>query len=192
MHRIATRLIFLAAIAVVAAPAIARADTYLSPFAGVNFGNNSGNGRLNVGADVGWMGAGIIGVEADFGYAPSFFGNQGTFGSNSVTSVMGNLIVGVPAGGTRGIGVRPYAALGAGLLRTRVDGTTSASPSISNNDVGMSAGAGVMGYFSNHVGIRGDVRYFRNLTDHSTTNNTNIDFGGFHFWRASLGIVLRP
>ena len=116
-----------ATVAVVSAPALARADGYISPFAGTNFGTNSGNGRLNVGADVGWMGGGVIGLEADFGYAPNFFGTQGTYGSNSVTDLMGNLIVGIPAGGTRGAGVRPYFSIGAGLLRSQVDGATGAA-----------------------------------------------------------------
>jgi len=192
MQRTLKVLILFATVAVVSAPALARADSYISPFIGTNFGNNSGNGRVNVGADVGWMGAGIIGAEVDFGYAPSFFGNQGIFGSNSVSDLMGNLIVGIPAGGTHGVGVRPYATIGVGLLRTQINGATSTASSIRNNEAGMNAGVGVMGFFSNHLGIRGDVRYFRNLKDSSAANDFNIDFGGFHFWRASVGIVLRP
>lgn len=173
------------------APLVAQADGYISPFAGVNFGNNSGDGRLNVGANIGWMGAGIIGVEADFGYSPDFFGDQGLFGSNSVMDLMGNVIVGIPIGGTRGAGIRPYATVGAGLLRSRFDGPVGSS-AFSTNDPGVNAGGGVMGYFSNHVGMRGDVRYFHNLTDNSASNVANIDFGSFHYWRASIGLVLRP
>ncbi len=179
-------------IAVVSTPALARADSYVSPFIGTNFGNNSGNGRVNFGANAGWMGAGIIGAEVDFGYAPNFFGNQSVFGSNSVTDFMGNLIVGVPTGGTHGAGVRPYATIGLGLLRSQINGATSSSASITNSEAGVNLGAGVMGYSSHHVGIRGDVRYFRNLSNNSVANNLNIDFGQFHFWRASIGIILRP
>jgi hypothetical protein len=199
MQRIWKVLILSATIAVVSAPALARADSYVSPFLGTNFGNNSGNGRVNVGANAGWMWAGIIGAEVDFGYAPNFFGNQSTFGSNSVTDLMANLIVGVPTGGTHGSGVRPggthgsgvrpYATIGIGLLRSQVNGATSSAASITDNGTGMNAGAGVMGDFSRHLGIRGDVRYFRNL---SNVSNANINFGEFHFWRASVGIVLRP
>ncbi len=49
-----------------------------------------------------------------------------------------------------------------------------------------------MGFFSKHGGVRADVRYFRNLSNTSSVNNLNIDFGSLHFWRASIGIVLRP
>jgi hypothetical protein len=170
----------------------ASADSFVSPFVGTLFGNNSGNGRASFGVNVGWMGAGVVGMEGERGYAPDFFGDQGAFGSNSVLDVLGNLIVGIPVGGTRGRGVRPYATIGGGLLRSTLDGLGTTSGSISDNTPGMNADVGVMGYLSQHVGIRGDVRYFRNLNDNSTINNLNVDFGAFHFWRASVGIVLRP
>lgn len=192
MQRLKKILAVLVAAAAVSSPALAHADGFISPFLGANFGNNSGNGRMSTGANAGWMGAGVIGAELDFGYAPSFFGNKGTFGSNSVTDVMGNVIVGVPAGGTHGAGVRPYVSLGAGLLRSRLNGVAGGTGAYTNNEAGMNAAVGVMGYMSNHLGLRGDVRYFRNLSDTSTTNSANIDFGSFHFWRASVGIVLRP
>jgi opacity protein-like surface antigen len=161
----------------------------------MNFGSNSSNGRANFGVDAGWMASGIIGAEIDFGYAPSFFGSQGSYGSNSVIDLMGNLIVGVPLGGARGAGFRPYATIGLGLLRTQVDGATNfgvTTRAISDNEAGMNVGAGVTAHLSDHVGIRGDVRYFRNLSGDSAVNDLNIDFGAFHFWRASIGVVLRP
>ena len=193
MQRMLKALILSATIAMVSAPTLAHADGYISPFIGTNLGNNSGNGRANFGADVGWMGAGVIGAEFDFGYAPSFFGNQGIFGSNSVTDVMANVIVGIPAGGQKGAGFRPYGTIGLGLLRSQITaGTGVAVNTFSNTEAGVNLGVGVMGYFSDHVGIRGDVRYFRNLKDNSGPNDFNVDFGSFHFWRASFGVVLRP
>ena len=183
-----------AAVALVSAPAVARADGYVSPFIGVNAENNSGNGRANFGVNAGGMGAGIIGGELDFGYAPSFFGNQGTYGSNYVMDLMGNVIVGIPIGGTHGAGVRPYGTIGLGLLRSQVTGGVNGLVETSNNDWGLNAGAGVMGFLSDHVGLRGDLRYFRNFNDNSQISvpgGVNIDFGAFHFWRASFGVVLR-
>lgn len=192
MRRFINALVICATVAAFSAPLSAYADGYISPFIGTNFGNNSGNGRTNVGADIGWMGGGVIGAEIDFGYAPSFFGSEGTFGSNSVMDLMGNVVIGIPVGGTKGIGVRPYVTGGIGLLRSRFDGPAGSATTFTNNEAGMNAGGGVMAYWSNHLGIRGDVRYFRNLTDGSTENNANIDFGAFHFWRASIGLVIRP
>jgi hypothetical protein len=186
MQRVMSVLVLSAVIALASA-SMARADGFISPFAGVNFANNSGDGRGNFGADLGVMGGGIIGAELDFGYYPNFFGSAGLFGSNSVADVMGNLIIGVPAGGTHGPGVRPYAVGGLGLLRSK-----TTSPAQSNNDLGFDIGAGVMGYFSNKVGLRGDVRYFRDVHDTSTVGAASAGFGQFHFIRASIGVVFRP
>jgi len=183
--------IVLASTMALSAPTLARADGYISPFVGATFGNNSGNGRMNVGADVGWLSGGIIGVEGDFGYAPSFFGNKGTFGSNSVMDVMGNLVLAAPIGARRGASVRPYATVGIGVLRSTIDGVAGTG-AISNTEGALNAGAGAMGFLSSHFGLRGDVRYFHNLTDSSTANSASVDFGSFHFWRASIGIIVRP
>jgi len=183
----------LAFAALLSAPSVARAEGYVNPYIGTNFMNNSGNGRAAFGITGGYMGAGVIGAELDAGWAPSFFGNQGDFGSNYVFDLMGNLIVGAPIGGTHGWGVRPYGTIGVGLMRSQYSvgpaGTVAGSVLTHNNDIGMNAGVGVMGFMNNHVGLRGDIRYFRNLDENSPIHN--IDFGTLHFWRASFGILLR-
>jgi len=48
-----------------------------------------------------------------------------------------------------------------------------------------------MGYFSDHVGLRGDIRYLRNIENNSTSTSLDFDPGSFHFWRASIGVVIR-
>ena len=190
-------LFLLTAAALVLGPAPAHADGFVSPFVGVDFANNSvdvrndiSKGKLNFGFDAGAMGAGVIGGEFDFGYAPNFFGDQGAYGDNHVLTAMGNLIVGIPVGGTSGPGIRPYGTIGLGLIRTQVTGIQNSGvvPKISDNEFGLNAGVGVMGFFGDHVGLRGDLRYFHNLQ--GNTINA-IDWGGFHFWRASIGLVLR-
>src|SRR5262249_3171069 len=161
MRRAMKALLLLTVIAAVCAPVQARADGFFTPWAGVAFGNNPSTGRGAFGASGGYMGAGVIGGEVDFGVSPSFFGTKTDFGSNSVITTMGNVIVGVPIGGTFGPGVRPYAVGGIGLVRSQYDGGNLFRSKVSNNDFGWNAGAGVMGYFTQNVGLRGDVRYFR-------------------------------
>jgi hypothetical protein len=171
----------LAAVALVWAPVQARADGYFSPWGGINFGSNIDNGRAAVGMNAGYMGAGVLGGEIAFGYSPSFFGSKTDFGSNSVIDLMGNVVLGIPIGGTHGAGLRPYVSGGVGLIRTQVDGNSvNFNPAIHNNDFGWDGGAGVTGYFAQHFGLRGDVRYFKD------TSNSD-----FHYWRVSAGIVLR-
>ena len=192
--RLVARTVTLGALlAMLAIPATARAEGYVNPYIGTNFGNNSGNGRAAFGVSGGYMGAGAVGAEVDAGWHPSFFGNQGDYGSNYVFDLMGNLIIGAPIGGTHGWGVRPYGTIGVGLIRSQYSVGPAATPAgsvlVHNNDVGMNIGAGVMGFANNHVGVRGDVRYFRNFDDNSVIHD--INFGAMHFWRASFGILLR-
>ena len=194
MKRGIKTLILTAAVAVVLTPLQARADGFVTPWVGSAFGNadNIKNGQTTLGVSAGAMGAGIVGGEADFGWSPSFFGTKSDFGNNTVMNVMGNLILGVPIGGQHGAGIRPYVVGGVGLIRTQIDGGTVAKVSSSDNMFGWDAGGGVMGYFADHVGIRGDVRYLR-ATGDLTTNVSSIDINGnkLHFWRASIGVVFR-
>lgn len=190
MRRASLMCVCLAALAMLVAPTQARAEGYVSPWLGVNFGNDPANGRAAFGGSAGYMGAGVFGAEFDFGYSPSFFGKDTDFGSNNVMTAMGNLIIGIPIGGTRGGGARPYVTGGIGLIRSDVNGILTAD-SISNNDFGFNVGAGLMGFFNDHFGMRGDVRYFRNINDNSANNDLDLDLGGFDFWRAYIGLVIR-
>jgi len=192
MKRVIKSLILASAAAIVLAPMQARADGFVTPWVGSAFGSNIQNGQATLGISAGGMGAGIIGGEADFGWSPSFFGTKSDFGNNTVMNLMGNVIVGIPIGGTHGGGVRPYAVGGIGLIRSQIDGGTLGHVSSSNNMFGWDAGAGVMGYFNQHVGLRGDVRYLRATSD-LKSGITTLDLNGsqLHFWRASIGVVLR-
>jgi hypothetical protein len=169
------------------APA-AHAEAFLVPWAGVHFGDGEIEGRPSFGASAGYMGAGIIGGEFDFGYSPNFFDLDDV--DNYAMTVMGNLIVGIPIGGTSGAGIRPYVTGGLGLIRTKIDTLLENDAS---SEFGFNVGAGVMGYFSDHFGVRGDVRYFRNITggDADDLLDSDFDIGEFDFWRASIGLVIR-
>jgi outer membrane protein with beta-barrel domain len=187
-----SKLLFLTAVMACAwAPTRAFADGFVSPFAGVNVATSTDvNKRGDYGVNAGWMGAGVAGFEVDFGYSPSYFGDPLVFGSNHVWDLMGNFIVGVPVGGQHGGGIRPYGTVGFGVLKQHI-AAFGPHGDISNNDPGINFGGGVMGYFGDHVGLRGDLRYFRDVHSDTTSNSLNINFGGFHYVRASIGIVFR-
>jgi opacity protein-like surface antigen len=187
--------LILTAVVAVAAPSQARAEGYVSPWAGVNFSsglNTIDNGRGAFGVNAGGMGAGIIGGEVGFGFSPSFFGTQNDFGNNTVLDLMGNLIVGIPVGGSHGAGFRPFVTGGLGLLRTQIDGGDVFSIESHNNMLGWNVGAGAMGFFNDHVGLRGDVRYTRGFED-LVTGDTDFDVNNnqLKFWRTSVGVVIR-
>jgi hypothetical protein len=180
-----------------AAPA--RADGFVSPSVGVDFGGNAGSTlrgavnnsqRLNVGAAVGWMSAGVFGMEEDFSWSPNFFGSGGAaIDKTRVLTLMTNVIAGVPVGGQSGGGVRPYVSIGVGVINQHVSTPTGVGE-FSQNSFGFDAGAGIMGYFADHIGLRGDVRYFRNF-ENTDSNLVGLDVGHFAFYRASLGVLFR-
>ena len=203
MRRAIKTLIVTGAAALVFAPMQARADGFVSPWVGSAFGGGDGisngvstvelkNGQTSFGVSAGAMGAGIIGGEVDFGYSPSFFGDKTLFGNNTVINLMANLIVGVPVGGQHGAGIRPYVTGGIGLLRTQIDGGTLAVQS-SNNGLGWNLGGGIMGYFADHFGVRGDVRYLRGFEENDLgfISTPGDDLSTTRFWRASIGVVFR-
>jgi outer membrane protein with beta-barrel domain len=188
-----------AAVSILLTANAAAAQGYVTPSIGFTFANPSAQGRADFVADLGWVSPrDPFGVELDVMYAPSFFGNEGPYGQNSVTTVMGNVIVAGGGGGGGGYGfgrrrrlssVRPYLSGGIGVIHEVVT-TPVAARRIANSDLGLNAGVGVMAFSRRSIGVRGDLRYFRDLVDNQSGNTTNIDFGSFHFWRGSIGVIL--
>jgi len=190
-------LIVATAVAVISAPAMARAEGYVSPWVSANTGSSFDNGRAGFGVDAGGMGAGIIECDVTFTKDRELVCRHSQCDLHTTTNILTvpelAAIVGVPVGGTHGGGVRPFATAGIGLIRTQIDGGTIATVSSSNNMLGWNAGAGVMGFFNDHVGLRGDIKYLRGFEDTNTGVNV-IDLnapGQLHFWRAAVGVVLR-
>jgi hypothetical protein len=193
-----TRVIATAVVAILLAAVPARADVLFIPFFGVNFGGDSGKefseafdtSQFNWGASLAFMGAGIFGMEADVGFSPDFYGKTGAGGSNAITAT-GNLIVGIPFGGQKGFGLRPYGIVGAGLLRSKSEFGTGVAE-IDENNLTWSAGGGVLLFFGTRAGIRFDVRYFRTFDDLEILGIPIAQSPGkVDFTRGSLGLVLR-
>jgi opacity protein-like surface antigen len=191
MQRGFKALVLAATLAAVWSPVPASADGFVSPWVGTNFVTDPDQGKGSFGVSAGAMGAGVIGGEVDFGYSPNFFG-EGTFGKTSLMNLMGNLIVGIPVGGQTGPGIRPYVTGGLGMVRSEIDGPFD-DDGISKSDFAFSLGGGVMGYFNDHVGLRGDLRYMRTIN--SDLGDSDFDpelgLGDFDFWRLSFGVVFR-
>ncbi|MGH9313858.1 MAG: outer membrane protein [Vicinamibacterales bacterium] len=194
-----------AALAIIAAaPATASADWTFSPFIGSTFNgelndvdlDQSTQNKLSWGGSLMWMGEGIAGFEVDFGYTPDFFfsdnDNEVDFiGDGNVTTFMVNAVIGAPIGGDTGRGLRPYATGGVGLVRQRVDDVEDIFDA-DRNSWGFNLGGGVLGMFSDTVGIRGDLRWFRQFTNNSDgLDDLDFDLSGLSFWRGTVGVTFR-
>jgi hypothetical protein len=195
---LSTRAIRVLLVTIMLTPVPARADTLLIPFFGVNFGGDSGKelteafdtSQFNWGASIVFMGGGVFGFEADFGFSPDFYGKTDVGGSNVLTAT-GNLVLGIPFGGQQGFGIRPYAVVGAGLLQSKSDFGTGIAD-IDENNMTWSAGGGVLLFFGTRTGLRFDIRYFQTFDDLEILGVPIAQSPGkVDFTRTSLGFVLR-
>jgi opacity protein-like surface antigen len=169
----------------------ARAQGFISPLIGLDFGGDAQcpnltgcqDNKVNASVSFGAMGN-VLGFEEEVAYAPNFFGNAAGL-SSSVLTLMSNVMV-VPKIGP----VRPYVEGGIGLIKTHVDLTTTSVFTTSNNGLGWDVGGGVIGFIGDHLGLRGDLRYvhaFQDLTVLGfTLSNSKLNYG-----RASVGVVLK-
>jgi opacity protein-like surface antigen len=167
----------------------ARAQGFIAPYIGFNFGGDSSNcaslssceeKRLNWGVSLGKVN-GVLGFEEEFGYASQFFGKT-PGGDNAMLTLMSNLMVVIPAGP-----IQPYGVIGIGLMRSHAQFNTS-SLSLSNNSLGWDIGGGLNIFLAHSFGVRGDIRRLKTLQDVTlgVFGNDKVEF-----WRASAGLVFR-
>ena len=196
----------LVVIGAAAAPQKASADWLFTPFVGLNWGGTASfsdaadfedefEQKGNFGASLAYMGGGIAGFEIDFGYSPNFFQNTSgdgdfEFGDSNVTTLMANLTVGAPVGGQSGMGIRPYASGGVGIIKSRVDDAEQFF-NVDSTDWGFNVGAGIAGFFTDNIGLRGDLRYFRSLQDNEPDDEFDVALSDFRFWRGTVGVTFR-
>lgn len=182
--------VFSVLVVLLSAAVPARAQGFISPLIGYDFGGNAGcpqisnceDKRTNWGIAFGKMGK-IGGVEEEFADAKNFFGSVGDQ-SSSVITLMTNLMI-VPALGP----VHPYVLGGLGLMKTHVEFTRSDLLSTTNNSLAWDIGGGVTVLFTPHVGVRGDIRHFHSFQSFTlpfvgTTADEKLNFG-----RASGALV---
>ncbi len=180
------RILSLSAMLVALAAPAAHSETMISGHAGKAFGGDLDNSRTTYGGALTFMGDGAFGFEIEGAYTPDFFGDEAFFVDNNVSTLMANILLGSRFGESG----RVYASVGGGLLKTRASDIDQFFD-VDRNDFGVSGGVGAMGFFGSNLGVRGDVRYFRNLGDPEPDNEFDLDFGDFSFWRGTAGIVLK-
>ena len=189
------RLIAAAAFLALIPAADASAQGIVSPFLGSTFsgpalacGSLTGceEGSTTYGVGLGTLGS-FFGFELDLGYTKAFLGEVDEEESSSMLTVMGNLIVGPKIGP-----VQPYGVGGLGMLKLSVDPGLSALLEDSETKLAWDLGGGIIVFFGEHVGVRGDIRYFRTLQDFdflpllSAGGGAKMDFN-----RATAAVVFK-
>jgi hypothetical protein len=184
-----------------ARPAAVQAqDVLLMPYLGFTFASGSslfgdleeGSGETAslLGASVALLGGGIFGIEGDIGYVPGFFergDRQIVVPGSFVTSFTGTVMVTLPLSITRE-SLRPYLVAGGGGVHAEARDNTSTF-TIRSTMPALTFGGGAIGFLSNTVGVRFDLRYLRSLGE----GDDLIAGEGprVHLWRGSVSLVLR-
>lgn len=186
--------------AICLAPSTASADWILTPFIGASFAAGTDvdddefdtlidGSKMTYGGTFTYLGGGMLGFEVDFGYSPEFFEGDDDdldfIDSSNYSSLMANVVLSAPAGA-----FRPYGTAGVGLINTSIDDVDDIFE-VDRNALGFNVGGGVMAFFTDRVGIRGDLRYFRQMSESDEDDEVDFDLGAFRFWRGTVGVSFR-
>jgi len=182
-------LLLVASFFLVFGAAPARAEVTLTPFIGSLFSGDLPNAKADYGASATFMGGGIFGAEILFNYAPRFVPASTVSPAVAQAGLMGNLVIGVPIGGDAGKSIKPYVTGGIGLFRATAK-KDDFFDRVTSNDFAYNLGGGVMAFFNDHIGIRGDLRYVRTLRD-DNSDGTFLKPGDLNFWRWNIGPSFR-
>ena len=176
-------------VAVLTSATPARADWLLTPYLGVTFGGDTPDQQVNYGLSAAFLGAGVFGLEVDAAITPNFFdaGDDVDIEDSNVSTFMVNMMLSAPS---QTPAIRPYASAGVGIIHARATSVGNVFD-LDDNNFGVNVGAGLIGQFSERVGLRGDVRYFRSVQDSDAGDDIDVDLGSFNFWRGTLGVTFR-
>lgn len=170
----------------VLASAPARAEVILTPFAGKAWGGTLDSSRTTYGGSIGFLGGGVFGFEGEFAYVKDFFGAleiPDAVSSNKVQSLSANFMAAVPAGS-----VRLYGSSGLSLLRPALT-SRSGFVVVDEDKIGFNVGGGLLIFFSQHVGLRGDLRYFRTFGE--VQSGDQVTLGTLEYWRGIGGLTFK-
>jgi hypothetical protein len=189
-----------ATLAVLIAPSAARAETewQIRPFVGLTFKGSTtlvdqelaaGKAHLMLGASVALLGD-IVGIEGELAHAPWFFesGDQELVTSSRLTTLTGNVIIGLPRRATE-FSLRPYFVGGLGLLDAYSLIELNALE-VKLTSAVLNLGGGISGPLSDRTGLSWELRHFRSLGGDASPGGSLAPVQ-LSFWRANMALVIR-
>lgn len=197
-----SRLLTAAAVAGLALlPAPARADIFVSPFLGVKFRGatnqldlDTSNGVKDTKSSVGISGVVVSddgpGLELDIAHQSRFFegADDSLVTRSGVTTISGNVLLAAPIAWTRE-SLRPYVVAGLGWMHASANDQINLNP-VNNDYLGLTLGGGAIGFLTDVVGLRFDLRYLKSVSSADTAELSGR-VARLSFWRATIGLVFR-
>ena len=184
-----------------AAPA--SAEWHIVPLVGITFDANTNAAfaepvpipkHVNIGGAVALLGKGIFGVEGVTVFTTGFRGVDpavpSPIQSSRVFALAGNAVLTTPRHLTE-YSLRPYVSGGIGYMRmdlVHVPGGEAFT--LHENFPALNIGGGAVGFFTQHTGVRFDLRYYKRIGE--TRPGPNVfDHPNVSFMSLSVGVVIR-
>jgi opacity protein-like surface antigen len=172
----------------------AAAQGFISPFIGTTLTSPSPKGNSSkpgYGVAFGNLGT-IVGFDSEIAYFPEVLDNAANaIAKSRAFTFSGDTLIWPTIGP-----IKVYGAVGVGDMYVNVTSLSSIvipnPANISTNYFTLNVGGGVMAFFTTHLGVRGDLRYFRAYGfDISDLQGAGITLNHFDFWRASVGLAAK-
>jgi hypothetical protein len=173
-------------------------STTLIDFGLVNNQTANDEPHIDFGGSVTLLGEGPLGLEGYFVHTPNFFESKQfniflprTLGSRTY-ALMGNAVLTIPRSWNR-YGLRPMLSGGVGLIHAAAEDQLDLL-AYSLNLWGVNVGGGAVGFVSDRVGLRFDVRYFQNVSSVSDEELARLTLGEplrLRYWTATFGVVFK-
>jgi len=196
----ALRLVALCGVLIAVRPPGAYAEWHLTPFIASSFGGDTNFNLTQVrrhwsfGGTVRLVGAGPLGLESIFVYVPGPFESIGP--ENSITkshtfALMGNVVLTTPRSWSE-YGLRPFVSGGLGWLRATHNDIEFP---VRANLAGYNVGGGAVGFLTDKVGVRFDLRFYRTVPPGEKPGEQTLTGDGgrvrLHYWTGSVGVVFK-
>ena len=168
----------------------------INPFFTTTLTSPSGGGHTKPGVGVA-VGTNrkILSLETEIAYHPQIIDTALDGSKSKVLTFSGDLIIGPTIGHVKG-----YGAVGAGDLHLNFK---AASPlaatdldSLASNYFTINFGGGAIGFVTDHLGIRADLRYLRAYgidfaALEAAEATKNLTLKHFDFWRLNIGLAAK-
>lgn len=209
--RIVSRSLILATLLLPLCASRAAAEWQFAPFLGYTFKGQTTfvdpeqattERHWHFGGSVRLLGDSPLGVEALYVHTPGYFERDEvdltaadlvrTITESRTYALMGNIVLTTPRHWNQ-YGLRPYVSGGVGLMHVRSQDLGDAFP-IRLNLLGMNLGGGAVGFLSEHVGVRFDLRFLRNIRGVDLATQPAPSFIPplrLRYWTGSVGVVFK-
>lgn len=198
----ATRVLTLCGLLTAASSAPVSASWHFAPFVGFSFLGDTSmfdpddavrQRHWNLGGAVTFVGGWPVALETIFLYVPGLFerGESETITNSRSVALMGNVVLTTPRVWNE-YGLRPFVSGGVGLLHASSTDIFDLLP-VRENLLGFNVGGGAVGFLTDRVGLRFDLRYYSNLrrSEEPSLVPPTIGRVRLHYWTSTAGVVFR-